>query len=219
MLCRSAFEVNEMPTAEASLILTDQRRYDLLLVGYPLPDMNLQRFLSGVHGHGSPCADSPVLILSRKERLAETQAFVESGYVQALATNEDESKLQMVASKLLEVPPRIAARAMVRLEVALQRAKTVHLYQTRNISMTGMLISTERSLEIGTRMQAELFLPEDPRPVEAEMEVMRRSIPEVEGFPGLGLRFRSIAPAAAGRLQRYLDAQDPSSRPLDSQAN
>ncbi len=219
LLSRSAFEVNAMPTGEASLILTDQRRYHLLLVGYPLPDMDLERFLSAVRRQESPCADSPVLILSDKERIAETEAFVEGGYVQAVATSEDGAKLQMVASRLLEVPPRIAARAMVRLEVALQEAKSVHLCQTRNISVTGMFIGTEQSLGLGTRMQAELALPDDTRPIYSEVEVKRLAMPEVEGFPGVGVRFLNMDPAAASRLQRYLDAHGPSASPADSELN
>ncbi len=209
LLSRAAFEVNEMPTGEASLILTDQRRYNLLLVGYPLPDMDLESFLSAVHRNDSPCADTPVMIFSEKDRLSETEAFVESGYVQVVSTSDDGARLQRVASRLLEVPPRIAVRAMVRLGVALQ-GTAVQLCQTRNISATGMFIGTERFLDVGTTMQAELSLPDDSRPIHAEVEVTRRSIPKVEGFTGFGVRFLNIDPGGASRLQRYLDALDQS---------
>lgn len=204
LLSRDTFEVHEMPTAASSLILTSQQRYHLLLVGYPLPDMPLGRFLSAVHGLESRSASSPVLVLGDDERLAETEPFVEGGYVQALSTRQGRPALEAAASRLLSVSARLGVRAMVRLEVDLDRGTTVHLAQTRNVSEEGMFIVTGRDLALGDRMTVRLYLPGEPQPIPAEVEVTRRALPEVEGVVGVGVRFVGLARGDRTRLRRHI---------------
>lgn len=207
LLCRRAFELHEMPTASASLILTHRQRYDLLLVGYPLPDMRLEQFLSAVRGLDSPCADSPVLILGEPKRLAETEELVERGYVQAVATDEGSGAVVAAASRLLEVPPRVGVRAMVRLDVDIERGRTVQLAQTRNVSEDGMFIATSRDLALGEQIPVQLYLPDEAQPITAEVEVQRQALPEVEGFEGVGVRFVSVTRGGRLRLRRHLESQ------------
>lgn len=206
LLSRDAFEVHEMPTATASLILTNRQRYNLLLVGYPLPDMPLGRFLSAVHGLESRCASSPVLILGDEKRLAEARPFVEGGYVQALATGQDRLALEEAAAKLLAVSPRLGVRAMVRLEVDLDGGTTVQLAQTRNISEEGMFIVTGRDLKLGDRLPVRLYLPGESQSIAADVEVTRRALPEVEGVAGVGVRFWNVSPGDQQRLRRHIGA-------------
>ncbi len=207
LLSREAFEVHEMPTGKASLILTYQQRYNLLLVGYPLPDMGLDQFLHAVHELDSPCADSPVLIVGDDDRLRETEPFVESGYVRVASTSDSPASLQEKASRLLEVAPRVGVRAMVRLEVDIAGNPTTQLAQTRNISDEGMFIATSRDLVVGERVPVQLYLPDDPMPIAAEVEVLRLALPEVEGVAGVGVRFLEVKRGGQLRLHRHIEEQ------------
>lgn len=54
---------------------------------------------------------------------------------------------------------------MTRLEIKLGGAKDMILCQTENLSGSGMLIKTDRRYDVGTQINFEYSLPNDPRPI------------------------------------------------------
>ncbi len=60
--------------------------------------------------------------------------------------------------------PRVSARFIVSYRI-LEEANNVDITQTKNISLGGMLLTTNRSFGVGTNLALEIRLPFDPNPI------------------------------------------------------
>lgn len=204
LLKSSSFEIHPAQDARAALVLTRNLKYDLILVGHPLPDLAIAEFLTAVHDSESSCADTPVLILAEADRLSEVQRFAVGGRVRAAAASRTDRELARSVASLLGIAERVASRLMVQVSANLGEGKVSRLCQTRNISETGMLLRTSRLLPVGARLGLELVLPGDPRPIHAEAEVVRHSRLEIERLPGIGVRFLRFDADGGARLREHV---------------
>ena len=59
-LARDAFDVDRFPSGSGALELTAQVAIEVLLVRFPLPDLELDRFLAEIRQPQSPCLSSPI---------------------------------------------------------------------------------------------------------------------------------------------------------------
>ena len=78
------------------------------------------------------------------------------------------------------------------------------LYQTVNVSRTGMLLQGDEVFSPGTIFDFAFRLPSEPRPVEGRAEVVRRADPDREGMTGVGARFVSLRDDGHFRLRQYV---------------
>lgn len=60
--------------------------------------------------------------------------------------------------------PRIEGRFIVSYRI-LQEANNIDITQTRNVSLGGMLLTTNRKFDSGTNLALEIRLPFDPNPI------------------------------------------------------
>ena len=60
--------------------------------------------------------------------------------------------------------PRIAGRFIVSYRI-LDEADNVDISQTKNLSLGGMLLTTNRQFQVGTKLALEIRLPFDPDPI------------------------------------------------------
>lgn len=60
--------------------------------------------------------------------------------------------------------PRVSGRFVVSYRI-LEESDNVDITQTKNISMGGMLLTTNRELQEGTNLALEIRLPFDPNPI------------------------------------------------------
>ncbi len=60
--------------------------------------------------------------------------------------------------------PRISARFIVSYRI-LEEANNVDVSQTKNVSLGGMLLTTNRKFDSGTTLALEIRLPFDPNPI------------------------------------------------------
>jgi c-di-GMP-binding flagellar brake protein YcgR len=60
--------------------------------------------------------------------------------------------------------PRINARFIVSYRI-LEEAESVDTSQTKNLSLGGMLLTTNRAFRVGTNLALEIRLPFDPNPI------------------------------------------------------
>ncbi len=203
-LAREAFDVDRFPSGSGALELTGQVAIEVLLVRYPLPDLELDRFLGEIRRLGSPCLRSPIVVLTTADRVAEAGAYIGRGANRVIDIDTAESEIQDTISALLAVAPRKAARFLARLEIKLGGAKDMILCQTENLSGTGMLIRTDRRYEIGTEIHFEFTLPNDARPVAGFAEVVRHTMIGRDQVGGIGVRFRSFAGDSQRRFESFL---------------
>jgi CheY-like chemotaxis protein len=204
LLDRTDFEVDRFPRASAALDLVSRIPVDVLLVGYPLPDIAIQQFLDSIRSDSSPCRQSPLLLLAHRDTLPEARRFLGRGANRVVAVEESSERLQSEVSKLLAVAPRSSLRLMVRMMVNIGEGAALELAQSENLSETGMLVRTSEVYPMGSRMTFEFHLGGDRLPIRGEGEVARHTTPGREQIRGVGIRFVSFERDGLIRLQRYL---------------
>jgi CheY-like chemotaxis protein len=208
MLERATVEVDRFPRGRSSLELLSAVSFDALLVGFPLPDMEVEEFLAEIRKQDSLTRRTPLLLLTNEEREEEARRrFIGKGANRVVPVSTSAELLQSAVSGLLEVAPRVGARVMASLEVQLEEGKTLAMCQTENISSTGMLIRTYVGYPIGTRLSFEFALPTDGRPVRGEAEVVRHTYVDRERVRGVGARFLSFEGNGLRRFRDYLSSQ------------
>ncbi|MCP3962897.1 MAG: PilZ domain-containing protein [bacterium] len=203
-LARDAFDVDRFPSGTGALELTAHVAIEVLLVRYPLPDMDLGVFLQAVRQPESKCLKSPILLLAAAEEAGEAEAYIGRGANRVLQLEDAEESLQEAVSALLAVAPRKHARFLARMEIKLGGAKDMILCQTENLSASGMLIRTERRYDKGTRIDFEFSLPEDPRPITGVAEVVRHTMVGRDDVGGIGVCFLSFGGDSQRRFESYL---------------
>ncbi len=207
-LARDSFEVDRFPSAVGSFEITNEVKFEALLVRFPLPDMELYEFLQAVRQDSSPNLKSSIVLISPQERQQEANAFVGRGANRVVSLEEADGNIQDIISNLLHVAPRKAARFMAKLEIKFDEdddASSV-LCQTENISDTGMLVRTARRYKGGTKVQFEFNLPDDQRPVRGIAQIMRHTMVGRDKVGGVGVRFISFAGDSQRRFQTYIDS-------------
>ena len=95
---------------------------------------------------------------------------------------------------------RVPLTAVVRAEAAGQP----YSVEGRNISVGGMLVKTEKTLEEGVSLRLEFQLPGELLPVHA-IGVVQHVMPG--SF--MGIRFTNLAEADRRRIESYVDAAGP----------
>ena len=110
----------------------------------------------------SLCRRSPILLLSANDEANLAQSYIGRGANRCIRLEDAAEEIQASTSSLLHVAPRKDARFMARLEIKIGGAKDMILCQTDNLSITGMLIQTERRYELGTKIHFEFSIGEDP---------------------------------------------------------
>lgn len=203
-LQRDAFEVDRFPGAEGALELIGHVAFEVLIVRFPLPGIDVYAFLQQVRRQDSPCLRSPLLLLATQTYLEEAERMIGKGANRVLALEGAQDQIQGAVSGLLDVAPRKAARFITRLEIKLGGAKDMMLCQTENISESGMLIRIDRRYEKGTQIHLEFTLPDDQRPIVGIAEVMRHTMIGRDPVGGIGLRFLSFAGDSQRRYLAFL---------------
>ena len=204
LLGREALEVDRFPRARAALDLISQVPVDVLIVGYPLPDVPAQELLDVVRAAHSPCRQSPLLLLARADDLEEAKRFIGRGANEAVAVEESAERLQAAVSRLLAVAPRSGLRVMVRIVVNIGEGAALEMSQTENLSETGMLVRTGEVYPLGSRLSFEFHLGGQSQPIRGEGEVVRQTTAGREAVRGIGIRFISLERDGLQRLQRFL---------------
>ncbi len=207
LLNREELEVDRFPRARSALELVSRVPVDVLVVGYPLPDVPTQEFLDAVRGEASPCRQSPLLLLARRDDLEDARRFIGRGVNEVVAVEESAERLQAAISRLLAVAPRSSLRTMVRIVVNIGEGAALEMAQSENLSETGMLVRTGEVYPIGSRMSFEFHLGGQSQPIRGEGEVVRQTTAGRESVRGIGIRFISLERDGMVRLQRFLREQ------------
>lgn len=205
MLRRAEFNVH---TAEPSPVVFDLvlgTAFELVLASYPLVEISLDDLIDALRREGSWCQTSALVLLAQPEDLDEALALVDLGVNRAISLDWPEARLHQAIGDLLDVAPRISLRVLVHLKVEVSNQSKRALYQTVNISKSGMLIRGDQALDPGTRFSFFFGIPDGRRLVEGTGEVVRRTNPIREGTAGLGIRFIRIAGEGEEQIESFVN--------------
>ncbi|MEO8195773.1 MAG: response regulator [Thermoanaerobaculia bacterium] len=204
LLNRSYFEVDKVPRGDSGRVLCAAIAFDLVLVRYPLPDIDVSDLLAALRVPGSPCAPSQVLLLADEARLFQAERLVGKGADAALATERAGESLSEFAARLLHVAPRVASRIMVRLQARIGDGDSQVYCQTVDLSTSGMFVRTDAIYPLGTRTSFQLFLPQDNEAVVGSAEVVRHASGGQGRPEGIGLRWIEFRSGSEAQLRTFL---------------
>src|SRR6266536_1167898 len=107
VLRQSVGTLDRIPRGGSALALCGHVPFDLMIVGDPLPDMDLAAFLAALRETESACGRSPVLVLTEESRLVEVRRLLQRDQDLALPAGQTRRLLDEIARRLLDAQPRV----------------------------------------------------------------------------------------------------------------
>ena len=202
-LRRNGIEVLYASSALEALALCRERRFDLILAGYPAAGLSLDRLLDQIRRPGSACSEAVLLVVTDPEKVKRLENLTDEHF-RVLSHTNARVVIKTIISKVLGIAPRMSARFMVKFKVELERGEALRVCQSENLSETGMRVRTSEVIPVGSRLSLQFSLPPAGKPLYAEAEVVRHMDPREAS--GLGLKFQKLEGGSATRLRDYLEA-------------
>ncbi len=202
LLLRADFVLQRVPRADEAAALLQQSPFDLVIVRHPTSGLSVGELVSRIRAAGSPNRHCGVLLLAEAQSAGEVGHLLGRGVNRVVNLEGPSDRLLLAVADMIAVPPRRSVRAVVQLELWVQRGAVRSLALTRNISATGMLVEGGSEFPIGAILRFELTIPGEEAPIRGECEVVRRATEQ--RADGIGVRFRSFEEDGRERLQRLL---------------
>lgn len=200
---RESIALHHARSGAAALVLAGNSLYDLLVLEEPLPDLPVDSLLSALQSFEWASAGAPALIMAADKNVEEITRRLDGHPVRVLPKSAQKEEIQQAISELLGVAVRSGSRMMVNVEVKIDSNTSLKCFQSDNISESGMLLRGANSIPIGTAVDLEFFLPDEPEPVRGRAMVVRHS-GDGEAL-GVGLRFVELGRSEILRLRRFVD--------------
>lgn len=205
MFSRSGLEWCHTRLGKSGLLLAGQCVYDLIVVSYPLEDIELDYFVKSLRRSNAPSKEAPFLILCPREEVSSLEVLP---YRQISVVGFDAShrELEDRVAESLSVSKRASCRFLVEFSVGVSSGRARRLWQAHDISEGGMLLRTSERPAMGTKVDAELHLPDAEEPARVKATVVRHAVAGIDGADGIGLSFEKLEDTARDRLQAFMAA-------------
>jgi len=179
-----------------------ERFYQVILIRMPDHTPSFVQLVEAIRDTSSLCSNAGVCVLAPPKLLGEATRLLGRGVNRALSLAESPQLLACTLTALVAAQSPLAQRRDACVDLMLQRDDQALQWQTRNLSVTGMLAYGAEHVEVGDRYRFQLALPVGA--VEGEAEVVRQTAPGREDVIGYGLRFCSLQHDGRRRLSSFL---------------
>jgi DNA-binding NarL/FixJ family response regulator len=214
LLSRRSIEINRVHSGTGALILTGNLRHDVIVIEEPLPDLPLEEFLSSIRTLESTCSNSVVLVMADDRDVGKLVKRLDGELAQVISKEAEDSSIQIALSSLLGVAARLNTRMKVQLEVGLDEGNATRVFDSQNVSETGILLRGGRAIPVGSPVRFEFSLPDEREPILGTAVVVRHAM-EKENSAGIALQFVDLSRDAAKRLSNYLEEKTTSRQVTD----
>ncbi len=199
----AGFAVHRLPPGPGALELVQATPFELVIAATPLPGLTLLDLVEAIRNGSAPCRRAGLLVAALEDP-AEAEALLGRG-VNRVVRGASAGRLLEAAADLLQVEPRRRVRAVVSLEGGGGYLAQRDVARTRDLSLTGMLVSGASGFSVGSRFAFELLLPGDPRSIRGHAAVVRWTDRERERVDGFGAAFELLEDDGQERLAGFLD--------------
>jgi len=183
--------------------------YDAVVIGYPVAEEELERFLAAARSEEAACRRAGLLLLTNDEHQLDAGRLLGRGANRVVTTEELDEALASTLAELIQSAPRLPLRTAARIKLFADGRPLRVMAQIENISTSGMLLRGVTQFPPGTTFDFEITLPGEPTPVRGKAEITRTTDVRQEGVEGIGVRFLSFVGADRLRLDRYLTSTLP----------
>ena len=184
--------------------VVERRRFDLVVVGFPIEEPPLPGLLKSMRWQQSACRRTPLMVVSSRDYRDRADDFVSRGVNRVISRDATDWEIDSALRDLLAVEPRVRYTTLVKIELPHGRRTEYTMAQLDNLSTSGMLIRGHGDVEVGSPMPFEMPLSGDPTPIRGLAEVVRPTTREREGLVGFAARFVRIDGDGADRLDRFV---------------
>jgi CheY-like chemotaxis protein len=167
-----------------------------------LPAVAPIEFLDTVRAAGSLCRNAGLVLLVNDNQEEEASTYIGRGANRVIPISGLGMQLPLVISELGVVSERTKVSLVV--EADLEEGQLSEVWQSENISVTGMLLRTSSEQIEGSEVLLHFSLPGDDLPIHVQAEVVRRTTFAREDFTGAGVRFLSFVGEGLHRLELFL---------------
>lgn len=201
---RSSLHTTRASDGAGAALLLQNVRYDLIVARHPIIGVDTEAFLAALRRPGSPSVDCPVLVLAPERDIDRLMQRLDQRQVQLLSLGVSTQELQKAISEILGVATRTETRMLIQFEVVVGQGRVARVCQAKNISETGALLHTSRTLPVGTVLPVSFTLADDPRPILGTARVVRHAEPSREDLPGMGINFVRLENEARERMREFV---------------
>jgi DNA-binding response OmpR family regulator len=200
ILSRADFRIFTATSGKEALRIHQEEKVNLLVADLALPDMGGDVLCSLVRKESTIRNVSIILVC---QNLPEELERVSTCGANAWVTKPVRPE-QLVESvgQLLAVSLRRGYRVLLKAKVHGARENVSFFCTSHNISVSGILLETEKLLEPGNRITCTFFLP-GSRQIAVDGEVVRFD-KKSDGMHHYGVRFTDLAPEFREEIERFI---------------
>lgn len=202
LLRRRTLEVNHVSSGAGALVLAGNIRYELVIAEAPLADLELEDLLGAMRALDSLSGQASFLVLTVDPVAPVGLQARRDDTIKVMAADADERLIHETITDLLGIAARRTARLLVQVEIQLDEASALRLYQSQNLSESGILLRGGRQLEIGSKVGFNLALP-GGEAIEGTALVVRHTSSR-EPVAGTALRFLTLQEDDLATLRSFV---------------
>ena len=183
--------------------LAARRPFDLVIAQCPLAGMSADKILECLRIPPAGTVETPAVLLTREAYLPTIERIPPEHRAGATISSALSDGLRAIADAL-KIGDRASVRLMVQIEMIVESSRFQRMCQTQDISPSGMLLRTRRTLPVGAVLPFSLELPEETEPIHGRGEIVRHATTEREPVPAMGVRFLGLHGNGPARLESFL---------------
>lgn len=200
LLRRSDFSIHSAESAAEGQLVFDRMPIDLVLLDINLGDMAGADFSVQLTEKNLPV--KPIILLVCNDSVDELDRLKKSGAHALLARPIKPLQLVKTVGQFLTVQLVRSRRVSLRVKVISQKDDVEFFCISHNISLTGMMIETEFSLEVGSLIVCQFMIPNSVEVV-SEGEIVRSSR-TLDGAHQYGIHFINISRQSRHEIDLYI---------------
>ena len=207
LLDRKDFHVFLAPTAMRALQIHRDERVNLIVADIDLQDIGGDALCAKIREDSESRAVSFVLVCHDSEEIARG---TKCGANVCIKKPFSAKTILDQVEKLLAISIRRGYRVLLRAKVKGAQDDAVFFCTSQNISVSGILIETERPLAVGDQLSCSFYLPGSAH-ITADGEVARVEAVAADGKHHCGIRFTSLVPDYKNAIESFIAESMPTS--------
>jgi len=200
ILNRSDFEIFTATSSEEALKIHSSNRMDLIVVDLEMPGTGGDDLCKMIREDDRLKNVSIIVVCANsKSDMERVEKCTANDYVTKPIRPME---LLRKVSRLMAIQERKSYRVLLKVTVKGKLDDISFFCTSQNISTTGILIETERTLQVGDIISCSFYLP-NAGPVSLDGEVVRTSGNVVDGF-NYGVRYLKISPGHRVEIEKFI---------------
>jgi len=189
-------------SGEEALKIVNSEKPDLIVLDFYMPGMNGDEVCRIIKSD-ERFKHIPIIMVSKSSKPEDIDACLKAGCDHYITKPIKQTELLEKASELLKIPLRRSLRIFVKIEVEGSNKKESFFATSENISVDGMFIVCDKTLEINSKITLKFFLPGTHDEIQIHGTVVRIDPSKNNGY---GVRFEQIPPDIRKKLEDFVNA-------------